>query len=155
MITIPPGVFPSQLRSLGMGSVHEPPTGGSFSHVQFRPSVAGRSAILSNLVIWVDQTATVRIGFQSGFLASADGVAEGVNAGASGGNIIVAARSETNAAQIALVSVFGNVRVPGDTWCPLPGMWKFSDLAAFTCNPIVTGVGIAITGMFWDSVILA
>lgn len=145
-----------QLFGIGAGGVYEPPTGDSFSHVQFFMPVQGalnyRPLLLAGQVV-CDLTCTVRIGFLDTTLAVADGFAQAVDRNQSGGQIKMQCNSETNVAQIALAITIAHVRCPANVPIPL-ACYQWQSGAGgqgLTFNPIVTGVGIAIHGTWRES----
>lgn len=145
-----------QLIGIGMGGVYEPPTVGSFSHVQLFMPVQGAlnyRPLFTVLRVQTDQTAMVRIAFQDAALLTLDGVTQASDRNQSGGNIRMVARSETNVAQVAVAVDLIRLRCPADQWVDVPIVEYQSGAGGqgITMNPIVTGVGIAVYGQWRES----
>lgn len=143
-----------RLTGIGHGGVYEPPTVGSFSHVQLFVSTLAPQyrAWFFDPVVTVDVDVTVRIGFIDALgLASADGVTGAVDRRETGGQIRVTARSETNVAELAMAAGgIGEIRLAAGTHI-IPGVWQMSD-GGFTMNARTTGVGIGLWCQWAESI---
>lgn len=145
------------LLGIGVGGVFEPPTVGSFSHVQLFMPVFGAldyRPLALFVQIVTDQNAEVRVAFRDAALATLDGVTQSADRNQSTGQTRMVARSETNVAQVAIAIDLMRVWCPAGVYVRLPCFEWQSGAAGqgLICNPIVTGVGIAINGTWRETI---
>lgn len=136
------------LPDLMAGGIVEVATVGSFSHVQvMRPAVANSRLQLSFCKIMVDMTATVRVYWSNVELTDNDGVEGPIDLSVPA-SLQVQLRSETNAAQLAILTDIMRIKCPGQVWVELPFFCCQSG-RGLTLNPTVTGNGISLYAQ-WD-----